>query len=269
MKLDKTTLPKNMRESILMMLYLSQSGHVGGSLSIVEMLVAIYSIADVSPDNPTRPDRDRIILSKGHACPALYAILAELAFFPKEDLWTLRQLDSHLQGHPDMLKTAGVDASTGSLGIGISMAVGCALALKRRGKGRVFCIIGDGEAQEGIVWEAAMAAGKYHLDNLCVLMDYNGLQIDGTVNDVMPIGNVVNHFTASGWDCHEVDGHDIEAIVGVLTAPGTNRPKFLLCTTTKGKGVSFMENKVMWHGKPFDKDILDAALLEVNGNHGE
>lgn len=251
------------RQDILEMIFKSQSGHVGGSLSVVEILGAIYSIAKIDPAHPSWEDRDRIVLSKGHACPALYAFLAEMGFFSREDLWTLRQVDSHLQGHPDMRKTPGVDASTGSLGLGMSIALGFALAAKRRGSGNVYTVIGDGEAQEGIVWEAAMAAGKYKLDNFFVLMDHNGLQIDGKNEEVMPLGDIIGRFAASGWECDEVDGHDVGQIRGSLLRPGVGKPKFILCKTIKGKGVSFMENKAEWHGKIYDQEILARALQEV------
>jgi transketolase len=256
-----------LRADIVKMLYLCQSGHPGGSLSSVEILMALYyGIARVDPKNPSWEGRDRIVLSKGHACPALYAILADQGFFPREDLWHLRQIDSHLQGHPDMTKTPGIDANTGSLGQGISIALGMALAAKYKKAGyRVFCVIGDGEAQEGMVWEAAMAAAHYKLDNFIVLMDHNGLQIDGANDQVMGLGNIIAKFEAFGFECVKVDGHDIGAIAEAAGAPLSGRPRFVLCETIKGKGVSFMENNAGWHGKPMNAQEYESAMVELGG----
>jgi Transketolase, N-terminal subunit len=265
-----------LRRDILKMLYLCQSGHPGGSLSSLEILMALYyEVARVDPRRPDLEDRDRVVLSKGHACPTLYAILADLGFFPREDLWRLRQVDSHLQGHPDMRKTPGVDASTGSLGQGISIALGMALAAKlKKADYRVFCLIGDGEAQEGMVWEAAMAASHYGLDKLFVIMDHNGLQIDGPNERVMSLGDIDAKFRAFGFDVAAVDGHDVEAIAsalgrrgsGVADEPATARPRFLRCETVKGKGVSFMEGVAGWHGKPMGQADYATAMAELGGS---
>ena len=254
-----------LRKDILHMLYNAQCGHPGGSLSCVELMMALYYyVANVSASDPKNPDRDRIVLSKGHGCPTQYAILADLGFFPREDLWNLRQIDSHLQGHPDMRKTPGIDTNSGSLGQGVSIATGMALAAKHLKKSyRIYTITGDGETQEGLVWEAAMTAAHYNLDNLTVILDYNGLQIDGAVDSVMSLGDIVDKYRAFGFECFDVPGHDIDAITAALKADIKNKPKFICCRTTKGKGVSFMENQASWHGKPIDRESYFAAMREL------
>lgn len=256
---------KHLRADILKMLYLCQSGHPGGSLSCVEILMSLYyRVAKVDPKNPSWEDRDRIVLSKGHACPALYAILADKGYFPREDLWTLRQINSHLQGHPDMRKTPGVDVNTGSLGQGVSIATGLALAAKhKKADYKVYAITGDGESQEGLVWEAAMAAAHYHLDNLTVLLDHNRLQIDGSNDDVMSLGDIMAKYQAFGFECFKVDGHDIDAITKALETPVSGKPKFICCETFKGRGVSFMEDHFEWHGKAPSKEQYEAAIKEL------
>ena len=257
---------KQLRADIIKMLYLCQSGHPGGSLSLVEMLMAIYyNTAHVDPKNPKWEDRDRIVLSKGHGCPAQYAILADLGFFPREDLWTLRKLHSHLQGHPDCNKTPGIDVNTGSLGQGVSVAGGLAMAAKYLHKDyRVYAILGDGEIQEGQVWEAAESAVKYGLDNFVVLLDHNGLQIDGTNDEVMSLGDLPAKLRAFGLDLHEIDGHDMDTIEAALSAPAVpGKPKCILAHTVKGKGVSFMENQVGWHGKAPNEEQRQQALKEL------
>lgn len=255
---------KELRQEILKMLFACQSGHPGGSLSCVEMLMALYyEVMNIDPKDPKKADRDRFVLSKGHACPALYAILADLGYFPKEDLAKLRQIDSHLQGHPDCNKTPGVDMNSGSLGQGISLAMGLALAAKHaKADYRVYTIVGDGECQEGLVWEAAMAAAHYKLDNLTVMLDHNGLQIDGSNDQVMSLGNIGEKFRSFGFECFEVDGHDMGALVQALKAPVSGRPKFICCNTVKGKGVSFMENQFGWHGKPMNEEEFRVAMKE-------
>lgn len=256
---------KHLRADIIKMLYTCQSGHPGGSLSCVEILMALYyNVAKTDAANPKMEDRDRIVLSKGHACPALYAILADKGFFPREDLWTLRQIDSHLQGHPDMRKTPGIDVNTGSLGQGISIAMGLALAAKhKKASYNVYTVIGDGESQEGLVWEAAMAAAHYKLDNFTVMLDHNRLQIDGSNDQVMSLGDVMAKFKAFGFECFKVDGHDINAITEALKAPVSGKPKFICCETVKGKGVSFMEDNFGWHGKAPSKEEYIAAMKEL------
>jgi len=263
--LDETA--RHIRQDIVKMLYLCQSGHPGGSLSCVEILAALYyRTMRIRPSEPAWEGRDRFVLSKGHACPALYAILADLGFFPREDLWTLRQIGSHLQGHPDMTKTPGVDVNTGSLGQGLSIAVGLALAAKHKKKDcRVYVVVGDGEVQEGIVWEAAMSAAHYRLDNLTVLLDHNGLQIDGPNEKVMSLGDIRAKFTAFGFDCEEVDGHDTQAIAQAAGKIVDGKPRFVRCRTVKGKGVSFMENVAGWHGKPMNAGEYETAMKELGG----
>ena len=255
----------DIREKTLQMLARSHSGHAGGSLSCVEILTALYyHVMHVDPQNPRWEDRDRFAMSKGHSCPSLYAILADLGFFPEEALWTLRKTDSWLQGHPDMHKIPGIDVSVGSLGQGMSIAMGMAMAAKYQKKTyQVYALIGDGESQEGIVWECAMASVHYKLDNFTVILDHNGLQIDGTNDEVMSIGDICKKFEAFGFQCFCVDGHDVEAITQALLAPRDGRPRFLECRTIKGKGVSFIENQVGWHGKAPNEEQLAAALEEL------
>ena len=254
-----------LRRDILHMLYHAQCGHPGGSLSCVELMMALYyNVSRVNPREPDDPNRDRIVLSKGHACPTQYAILADLGFFPREDLWSLRQIHSHLQGHPDMRKTPGIDTNSGSLGQGVSIATGMALAAKHLGQTHhIYTITGDGETQEGLVWEAAMSASHYQLDNLTVILDYNGLQIDGPVNCVMSLGDIVDKYRAFGFRCFEVNGHDIDAVTTALRAPSAGKPKFICCRTVKGKGVSFMENQAGWHGKAIDTESYRKAMREL------
>lgn len=258
---------KQLRADIVRMLYHAKSGHPGGSLSLVEMLMAIYyNTAKIDPKNPKWEDRDRIVLSKGHGCPAQYAILADLGYFPREDLWNIRKIYSHLQGHPDCTKTPGIDVNSGSLGQGISIAGGLAIAAKYLHKDyKVYAIVGDGEIQEGQVWEAAESAAKYKLDNFIVMLDWNGLQIDGSNDEVMPIGDPCAKFAAFGFDTFMVeDGHDIQAIVDAINAPVTpGKPKFICCKTVKGKGVSYMENAVGWHGKAPNQAEYEQAMQEM------
>ncbi len=258
---------RHLRRQVLSMLYKSQSGHPGGSLSVIEILMALYyNKASIRPDQPHWDDRDRIVLSKGHAAPALYAILADLGYFPLSDLDNFRQVDSHLQGHPDMGKTPGVDVNTGSLGHGVSVAGGLANAAKYLGKNyHVYAVMGDGELQEGICWEAAMAAAHYGLDNLSLLLDYNGLQIDGANDEVLSLGDITGKFAAFGFAVHTVDGHDIDAILAALNEPTGGRPRFVCCRTIKGKGVSFMEDQYGWHGKAPNAKEYEAAMKELEG----
>ncbi len=256
-----------LRRDIIEMLYRCQSGHPGGSLSAVEILMALYyRTMKIDPENPTWEGRDRLVLSKGHGCPALYAILADKGYYPREDLWNLRQYGCHLQGHPDMAKTPGVDANTGSLGQGASIAVGMAVAAKyKKAEYRVFAVLGDGELQEGQIWEASMSAAHYKLDNLTFILDHNGLQIDGANDEVMGLGNVTDKFAAFGFECFDVDGHDREAIAEALAAGVSGKPKFIRCRTVKGKGVSFMEGNAGWHGRPLNAQEYAAAMAELGG----
>lgn len=258
---------KELRKSILNMLHLAKSGHPGGSLSALEILMTLYyKTANINPKNPTDNTRDRIVLSKGHAAPALYAILADLGYFDASDLNNLRKIDCHLQGHPDMLKTKGVDASTGSLGHGVAVAAGMALSFKCQNMpNRVYAIVGDGELQEGQVWEAAMSASHFKLDNFTIILDKNDLQIDGSTEDVMSLGNVLKKFESFGFLTFEVDGHNIEEIEKAILAPIKNQPKFILANTIKGKGISFMEDNFTWHGKAPSASDLAKAIEELEG----
>jgi len=252
-----------LRVDIVKALHKSQSGHTGGSLSAIDMVAALYfHVMKHDPADPSWPGRDRFVLCKGHAAPALYVALAEAGYFPKEDLMTLRRLGSHLQGHPDSKQTPGVEVCTGSLGQGLSMANGMALGLRLDGSAsRVYALLGDGELQEGQVWEAAMAAGHYKLDNLCALVDVNRLQIDGEVAKVMNVEPVTDKFRAFGWNVVDIDGHDMGAIVDALgeAATAKGKPTVIVARTVKGKGVSFFENKASYHGvAPSDEELPKA-----------
>ena len=245
-------------------------GHPGGSLSIVEALVALYfEKMRIDPQNPKWEDRDRFVLSKGHTAPALYAVLAEKGYFDKSELKTLRQADSFLQGHPDMKGTPGVDMTTGSLGLGISAACGMALAGKISGKDyRVYTILGDGETEEGQVWEASMFANHYKLDNLCVIIDWNGLQIDGRIVDVMNPTPYDKKLEAFGYNVVTVDAHDFDSIAAGLAAARAckGRPTAIIAVSTKGKGVSFMENQASWHGSAPDDAQYEQAVAEIKAS---
>ena len=243
------------------------SGHTGGSLSVMDILTVLYFCEmKVNPEAPKDPDRDRLVMSKGHCTPALYSVLALRGFFPVEDMQLFRSIDGHYSGHPDMVHVKGVDMSTGSLGQGISAAVGMALAGKLDGKDyRVYAALGDGEIEEGQVWEAAMAAAKYKLDNLCALVDVNGLQIDGKTADVMPSEPLDAKFAAFNWNVIHVDGHDYEALAAAYDVAKTvkGKPTVILAKTTKGKGVSFMENDAGWHGKAPSDEQMEQARAEI------
>jgi transketolase len=257
------------RKTLLQMIYEARSGHPGGSLSAADMMTALYfHELRVDPANPKWEDRDRFVLSKGHVCPVLYTALMLRGFFPMEEVHNLRKKGSILQGHPDMKRTPGVDISTGSLGQGLSTAVGMAIAAKRDGrKLRVFVMLGDGECNEGQIWEAAQSASKYRLDNLIVLVDNNTLQNDGTCDAVMPTLDLAIKFKAFGFDVSEIDGHCMESIVSALHEMRRegDRPKCIVAHTVKGKGVSFMENVVMWHGMAPDAAQYAQAVREIDG----
>ncbi|NLC12155.1 MAG: transketolase [Firmicutes bacterium] len=258
-----------LRKDILTMIARAGSGHPGGSLSIVDILAVLYyKVMRLRPQEPLWPERDRFVLSKGHACPALYAVLADKGFFPREYLARLRQLGSPLQGHPDMRKTPGVDFSTGSLGQGLSAANGMALAARlQEASWRVYVVLGDGEIQEGQVWEAAMSAAHYGLSNLIAFLDYNGLQIDGTVREIMCPEPLAEKWRAFGWHVLEIDGHDHAAILEAVRRSQleNHRPSMIIARTIKGKGVSFMEDQVSWHGKAPSEELLQNALRELEG----
>lgn len=245
----------------------AKSGHPGGSLSAADLFTYLYyKELNVDPGNPQWEDRDRFVLSKGHCCPSLYAVLAMKGFFDWDELTNLRHVGSMLQGHPDMNKTPGVDMSTGSLGQGVSTACGMALAAKLDRKDyRVYTLLGDGEVEEGQVWEAAMFASHNNLDNLVVMVDQNGLQIDGTVDDVAGIEPLDKKFEAFGFEVFKIDGHDFEQIKDALDKAKTvkGKPTAILCRTVKGKGVSFMENQVGWHGVAPNKEQFELATAEL------
>jgi transketolase len=255
------------RKNIVKMLGRSGSGHPGGSLSSADIMTVLYlNEMNVRPEEPLWPGRDRLVLSKGHAAPVLYAALAEAGFFPEDELLTLRQWGSRLQGHPDMRTTPGVDMSTGSLGQGLSAACGMAIASKMDGAPwRVYALVGDGELQEGQIWEAAMTAVHRKLDNLTAIIDLNGLQIDGTTEAVKSLRNVADRFRVFGWNVIETDGHDIPAIMKAFAAAREAKgvPTCIVAHTIKGKGVSFMENQVGWHGTAPKPDQVEEALREL------
>ena len=259
----------NVRMDILEEVYNAKSGHIGGAFSIADILTVLYfNEMNIDAKIPNSPDRDRLVLSKGHASAALYAVLAEKGYIDKEELKTFRNIDSNLQGHPDMKKVPGVDMTTGSLGQGLSAANGMALSSKLDSRGyRVYCILGDGELQEGQVWEAAMTAEKYQLDNLCVIVDANELQLTDSTMNVKGINynDIEQKFRAFGFQTVVIDGHNIESIIRALTIAEMTKgkPTAIICKTIKGKGVSFMENQVDWHGKaPNDKEY-EMAVKEL------
>lgn len=262
---DLSKVCRQVRRDIIEMTANAGSGHPGGSLSAVELLTSVfYNHMRVDPKNPDAPDRDRFVLSKGHAAPCYYGILAEMGFISRDEFRNFRQLHSILQGHPDCKKVPGVDASTGSLGQGCSIAVGMALGAKIQGKDtRVYALLGDGECQEGQIWEAFMAAAHHKLDNLTIIIDNNGLQIDGTNNEVMSLGDLPSKLRAFGFELFEIDGHDLDAIEDALSTPVSDKPKCILAHTVKGKGVSFMENQVGWHGKAPNAEQRQQALKEL------
>jgi len=266
--MDLNITATEIRKSIVDMIFHAKSGHPGGSLSSVDILNYLYyKEMNVDPNNPTDPNRDRFVLSKGHAAPVLYATLAERGFFDKELLPTLRKLDSPLQGHPDSKRVLGVDVSTGSLGQGISNAVGLALGAKLDNSAiRIYTILGDGELQEGLVWEAVMAAAHYKLDNLVVIIDNNGLQIDGKNEDVINLGSIADKFKSFDFNVIEIDGHDYEQIANAFDAAKTTKdvPTAIIAKTIKGSGVSFMENEAGWHGAAPNAEQLQTAIADLS-----
>ena len=263
-----TLISKKMRKNILTMIHAANSGHPGGSLSAVEIVTYLY-FKEMNLENPEDENRDKFILSKGHAAPALYSVLMEKGFLDKELIKTLRKIDSKLQGHPDMKKIRGVEASTGSLGQGLSIACGMALANKLDKKySRIFVLLGDGEVQEGMVWEAAMLANHYSLDNLTAILDHNGLQIDGKNDDVMKVEPLDKKWEAFGWHVIKADGHDYSSLEKAFEERKNikGKPTIIIAETAKGKGVSFMENKSGWHGKAPNDEELSIALNEIGGD---
>lgn len=260
---------RQVRRDIVEMTCAAGSGHPGGSLSAVELMVGLYfSEMRHDPGNPESENRDRFVLSKGHACPVLYSVLARTGYFPPEELLTLRKFGSRLQGHPHRLKTPGVEVSSGSLGQGLSITNGMALGARLCGlDSRFFTLMGDGELQEGSVWEAAMSAGHFKLDNVCALVDYNNLQIDGSVESVMGIAPLADKWTAFRWHVIQIDGHDLQQVLDAYqeARQTKGKPTVIIARTTKGKGVSFMENAAGWHGTAPNKEQAEKALNELRG----
>lgn len=259
---------REIRRDVITMLCAAGSGHPGGSLSAVDLVTCLLfgDVMSYRPTEPHWPNRDRFIMSKGHCIPAWYAAIARAGGMDRTKLLTLRRLGSELQGHPDRVRCPFVEASTGSLGQGLSIAMGMALAAKLdKAAWRVYCMIGDGEFQEGQVWEAAMAAPKYQLDNLCVILDWNKIQLDDTIDNIMPIAPIAEKWVAFNWNVIEINGHDFEQILGAFDQARATRgrPTVIVADTIKGKGVSFMENNVAWHGKSPTAEERDRALAEL------
>lgn len=275
MKIIKTealaNIANDIRMGVIEQVYEAQSGHPGGSLSCADILAVLYfNQMNIDPKQPESPARDRFVLSKGHCAPALYATLARKGYFDKEMLKGFRKVESNLQGHPDMNKVPGVDMTTGSLGQGLSAAVGMAIGSKMDSAGcRVYCLVGDGEIEEGQIWEAAMAASKNKLDNLCVIVDHNGLQIDGKVEEVAGLVDIKEKFESFGFYTMEIDGHDTEEIIHSFEAARSKKgmPTAIIANTIKGKGVSFMENHADWHGKAPNKEQYEEAINELKLQH--
>lgn len=260
------------REDIVTMIHQAGSGHPGGSLSSVELLVGLYfgGFLRVDSKNPEWEERDRFILSKGHVAPVLYSILARKGFFNLKELNTLRQFGSILQGHPHRGHTPGLDCSSGSLGQGLSIANGLALAFQKQNRGnRVYCLMGDGELQEGQIWEAAMTSAQHRLDNLCAVVDYNHVQLDDRVEKIKSMGDLAQKWKDFGWNVIELDGHDLDAVMYAyeLAARCKGKPTVLVAETVKGRGVSYMEGDCNWHGTPPDEKQLEQALREIRGVH--
>ncbi len=266
---ELSMIARDIRIDALKGIHAAGSGHPGGSFSVTDILTALYfNVMNVDPEDPQMEGRDRLVLSKGHAAPALYSTLAHRGYFDPAELLTLRQTGSFLQGHPDMHKCPGVEISTGSLGQGFSAAVGMAIADKLDGKDRrTFVITGDGELQEGIIWEAALSAAKYGLGNLIAVVDWNNLQIDGVVDTVKKVAPIDDKFAAFGWEVFNVDGHDMQALLDTFdeALAVRDKPVCIVAKTVKGKGVSFMENQAGWHGKAPKDDQLEQAIKELGG----
>lgn len=259
---------QDVRAHLLTMIFKAQSGHPGGSLSASDIMTVLYfSEMNIDPQNPDWPERDRFVLSKGHCCPVLYSVLALRGYFDMSHLGTLRKLGSILQGHPVMKKTPGVDMTTGSLGQGLSIGIGIALSFKRNNtNNRAFVLMGDGETNEGQIWEAAASAAKYKLNNLIAIIDRNGIQNDGFCNDIMPMNDLTEKWKAFGWDVFNVDGHNIEALQNVfkkIKYKKSEKPTCIVAETVKGKYVSFMENNPSWHGKAPNESEYEIAIHDI------
>ena len=261
----------DIRKDIIEEVYEAQSGHPGGSLSCADILTVLYfNQMNINPQKPNAEGRDRFVLSKGHCSPALYATLARKGYFDKELLKTFRKIGSNLQGHPDMKKIPGVDMTTGSLGQGLSAAVGMALASKIDSAGcRVYCLLGDGEIDEGQIWEAAMTASKNELDNLCVILDNNGLQLETNIDEIIDPTSIADKFMSFGFNVIECDGHSITSLIDAFNSARNKKrvPTIIIAKTVKGKGVSFMENQIGWHGKAPNEEQYKIALEELNGEN--
>lgn len=257
------------RNDLVDLLYSIQTGHPGGSLSCTEILTTLFfDKMNIDPKNPDMEGRDRFILSKGHACPMLYIVMAERGYFDREDLKSLRQIDSHLQGHPCAHKTPGIDLSTGPLGLGLGAGLGMALGEKlKNSHATIYVLLGDGEIQEGGIWEAAMAASKYKADNLIAILDNNGVQLDGTLEEIMPMGDIGSKFASFGWNVIHCDGHDIKSFSEAVDVAKEckDKPTIIIAKTVKGKGVSFMEGKNIWHGMPIGHEDYIQAKSELGG----
>jgi len=261
-----------LRIDVVDMIHVAGSGHPGGSLSAAEIVTALmFHHLNIDPKNPQIPNRDRFLLSKGHAAPLLYAALARRGFFPVEELKTLRQLDSRLQGHPDRLKTPGVEMTSGVLGHGVAIGVGLALAARLDdARWKVYVLVGDGEIQAGVIWEGALMASKYRLGNLTVILDFNNVQLDGPVHEIMPIQPVAEKWRSFGWQVTEIDGHNMREVLNALDVTDNIRdqPKIIIAHTTKGKGVSYMENQARWHGRaPTDEEYAQAIKELTEGRN--
>ncbi len=265
---ELSALCKRFRRQLIDILFSIQTGHPGGSLSCTEILTLLFfEKMNIDPTNTKMDGRDRLILSKGHAAPMLYINMAHRGYFKLEDLDTLRQINSHLQGHPCYHKTPGIELSTGSLGLGLSAGVGMALSDRLNKKtSHVYVLLGDGEIQEGIIWEAAMSASKYRVDNLVAILDHNGVQLDGTIQEIMSLGDVQAKWSSFGWNVITVDGHDIVALSEALDLARQHRgsPTIIIAETVKGKGISFMEGKNQWHGKPITENEYQMAVKELS-----
>ncbi|HHX59241.1 MAG TPA: transketolase [Epulopiscium sp.] len=273
-KQELNLLANQFRQRLIEQLHAIQTGHPGGSLSATEIITTLYfDTMNVSAENVDCIKRDRFILSKGHAAPMLYLALAEKGYFPQEEIKSLRQMDSILQGHPCCVSTPGVELCTGPLGLGLSAGIGMAIGEKLSGRDTtVYVLLGDGEIQEGIVWEGAMSAAKFKVDNCITILDNNGVQLDGTTEEIMPMGDISAKWRAFGWNVIEIDGHDVEAIANALEeAKNTKgKPTLINAKTVKGKGISFMEGQSMWHGKPISDDEYKQAMSELRGeSHGK
>lgn len=273
-KEELNNLCNKFRKQLIEQLYAIQTGHPGGSLSATEIITTLYfHTMNVSAENVDCCNRDRFILSKGHAAPMLYLALAEKGYFPKEEIKTLRQIDSILQGHPCCSSTPGIELSTGPLGLGLSAGLGMAMGERLSGRdSMVYVLLGDGEIQEGIVWEGAMSAAKFKVDNCIAILDNNGVQLDGKTDEIMPLGDISGKWRAFGWNVIETDGHDVEAIANALEeAKNTKeKPTLINAKTIKGKGISFMEGENIWHGKPISDEEYKQAMAELRGeSHGK